>query len=769
MKERFITNNLEENSDVKAEIQKNQANLPYNMDLLSILNDAVIITDENFKITYWNPAAAEVYSWNSSEVVGKKVKDVLRTRLIDIEEPKTVQKLVKTGSYEDEVIQFTKKNFPLYISTKIVAIKDVNNVINGYIYINRDMTAIKNTEKKLKRNYNILNSIIENTTDAVYLKNLTGNYIMANTIHSEIVGKPISEIIGKNDWELFPSRDADVITKDDKEIIENIKTITYEETLYSHREGEVRNYITTKGPYRGYDDTILGIFGIGRDITHLKTAEKNLIESEDKYRNLFETMPQGVVYHDDTGKITSMNHAAEKIMGYTMEEIQGKTYKDSIWHSINEDGTKFRDEAHPSIVALETGSAVEAVVMGIKNPVVDEYRWLRINAVPQFHEGETKPYQVYTTLNDITSEKKVKSLLKKSRKQYTTLFDEIAAGFALHEIVCDKNGKTVDFRFIDINPTFEELTTLKREELVGKLKSEAITDESIDWVKIYGKVPLDGNSICFNEYFKDLNKHYNILAFSPAKNQLAVLFSDITERKIIENELKETMHQLKISNSELEEFAHIASHDLKEPLRMISSFLQLLQRRYHNKLDEDANEFIDFAIDGAIRLHELLDDLLVYSRLSNKSTELTDVDIGEVLEIVKVNLDILINENDAIITSNNLPVTLADKTQMIQLFQNLISNSIKYRNKENPVIHISAEKDGNNWLFAVEDNGIGIQPEYNEKIFKIFQKLHGPHKYDGTGIGLSISKCIVEKHGGNIWIDTDRINGTKFNFNLRSG
>jgi PAS domain S-box-containing protein len=769
LKEQFRTNIHEENSDIKAEILKNQVNLPYNMDLLSILNDAVIITDENFKITYWNPAATEVYSWNSSEVVGKKVKDVLKTRFIDIEEPKTVQKLVKTGSFEDEVIQFTKKNFPLYISTKIVAIKDVNNVINGYIYINRDMTAIKNTEKKLKRNYNILNSIIENTTDAVYLKNLSGNYIMANTTHSEIVGKPVSEIIGKNDWELFPSKDADVITRDDKEIIENIKTVTYEETLYSHRERAIRNYITTKGPYRGYDDTILGIFGIGRDITHLKSAEKNLIESEDKYRNLFATMLQGVVYYDYTGKIISMNPAAEKIMGYTIEEIHGKTSKDPIWQCITENGKEFLGENHPSMLALETGSEVEDVVMGIRNPGVDEYKWLRINAVPQFHEGETKPYQVYTTFNDITSEKKAKSLLKNSEKQYRTLFDKIAEGFALHEIVCNKNDETVDFRFIDINPAFEELTGIKREDLVGKLKSKVISDDSADWTKIYDNLPLNGNSIRFDKYFKDLNKYYNILAFSPAINRLAILFSDITERQIVENELKETMHQLKLSNSELEEFAYITSHDLKEPLRMISSFLQLLQRRYQDKLDEDANEFIEFAVDGAIRLNELLDDLMVYSRLNSNSTNLTIVDFGEVLDIVKVNLDILINENDAIITSDNLPVTIADKTQMIQLFQNLISNSIKYRGEENPVIHISAEKDGNNWLFALEDNGIGIQPEYSEKIFKIFQKLHGPQTYDGTGIGLSISKRIVEKHGGNIWIDTDRINGTKFNFSLRSG
>ncbi len=634
----YLKTNIHWNSVQKR--KDNDVQLPYNIDLLSILNDAVIITDENFRICYWNPAAEEIYGWNPSEVMGKTAKKVLRTKLIDKDRSKTYKTLRETGSYENDFLQFTKKNFPLYISSKTVTITDASGVIKGHISINRDMTSDKNAAKKLKRSYNILNSIVENTTDAIYLKNLSGNYIMANSTASKIIGKPISEIIGKNDWELYPKKDAEIITREDKQIIENEETRTYEESLYSQREGEVRNYSTTKGPYMGFGDSILGIFGICRDITHLNLVEDRNIHIEQKYRSLFDTMKQGVVFHDPSGKIVSMNYSAENILGYTFEEIKGKTSQDIFSNTIHEDGTEFLNCEFPSKVAFETGLEVEDVVMGLKIP--QGYRWLNIHAVPLFHEGENVPYQVYTIFNDVTC----------------------------------------------------------------RIKTE--------------------------------------------------------------NELKDTLNQLQLSNSELEQFAYIASNDLKEPLRIITSFLQLIQRRYNDKLDDDANDFIEFAVNSSIRLHELINALLEYSMVNTMGNEITNVDIAEVLMIVENNLEILISENDANINCDGLPTIWADKTQMIQLFQCLIINSIKYRGIESPKIHISAVNNNDKWIFSVEDNGIGIPPESSEEIFKIFHKLNVAQEYNGAGIGLAISKRIVEKHGGTIWIDTERINGTKIIFSLRS-
>ena len=358
--------------------------------------------------------------------------------------------------------------------------------------------------------------------------------------------------------------------------------------------------------------------------------------------------------------------------------------------------------------------------------------------------------------------------LRDSKKRYHSLFDKMTEGFALHEIIINQEGKPVDYRFLDINPAFEELTGLKREEVIGKLKSEVIPDDNVDWVKIYGDVAIKGELIQFDSYSAALKRHYDILSFSPAQNQFAVLFTDITERKKVEKELQNTMKNLKLTNSELEQFTYVAAHDLQEPLRMITCFLQLLQKRYGNRLDEDADDFIGYAVDGAARMYELINDLLTYSRLNKRIIKFSDVDMNNVLCMVKNNLEILIRENDAVITSDKLPVVKADEVQMVQLLQNLITNSIKFKGKKPPHIHITSEKLDSKWLFSFEDNGIGIKPEYRERIFKIFQRLHGSEKYDGTGIGLAISKRVVERHGGTICVDSKADDGTKFNFTIRS-
>jgi Bacteriophytochrome (light-regulated signal transduction histidine kinase) len=244
---------------------------------------------------------------------------------------------------------------------------------------------------------------------------------------------------------------------------------------------------------------------------------------------------------------------------------------------------------------------------------------------------------------------------------------------------------------------------------------------------------------------------------------------DITPSKVAEQELQETLKQLKRSNAELEQFAYVASHDLQEPLRMITSFLQLLQRRYEHQLDSDANEFIQFAVDGAARMQELVNDLLTYSRIGRKTGKFEDVNTEDILKQITFDSRVLIEEKNADISYGNLPMVWADYTQLVQVFQNLISNSIKYNEQEHPTIHISAEKKVNDWVFKVEDNGIGIDSKHGDRVFKIFQRLHGRDEYEGTGIGLAIVKRIIEQHGGMIWYDSKPGEGSIFYFSIPQG
>ena len=241
---------------------------------------------------------------------------------------------------------------------------------------------------------------------------------------------------------------------------------------------------------------------------------------------------------------------------------------------------------------------------------------------------------------------------------------------------------------------------------------------------------------------------------------------ETTEHKRTEQELLDAMKKLQKSNSDLEQFAYVASHDLQEPLRMVSSFLQLLQRRYEGQLDTDADEFIEYAVDGAKRMHNLINDLLEFSRITSKGKEFEYVNMQEPLENALSNLKLVMEENNVnVVPDDMLPTINCDYSQMTILFQNLIGNAIKYRTEETPYIQISATNDDNNWLFSIKDNGLGIDPKQSDNIFKIFRRLHSNEEYKGA-IGLAITKRIIERHEGNIWVDSKPGKGSTFYFTL---
>ncbi len=246
--------------------------------------------------------------------------------------------------------------------------------------------------------------------------------------------------------------------------------------------------------------------------------------------------------------------------------------------------------------------------------------------------------------------------------------------------------------------------------------------------------------------------------------------ADITEKKLAEIELRELSEALKRSNQELEQFAYVASHDLQEPLRMISSYTQLLEKRYSDKLDQDAKDFINYAVDGANRMQKLIQDLLTYSRVTTRGLPMEIFDAHDALGEAIWNLNLQIQETNALISNDELPSIKGDKTQLVVVFQNLIGNAIKFRNPDVPPrVHISVQKAEGRLgfcTFSIKDNGIGIEEKYFEKLFVIFQRLHGKREYPGTGIGLALVKRIIERHGGKIWLESTPNEGTTFYFNL---
>jgi signal transduction histidine kinase len=239
-----------------------------------------------------------------------------------------------------------------------------------------------------------------------------------------------------------------------------------------------------------------------------------------------------------------------------------------------------------------------------------------------------------------------------------------------------------------------------------------------------------------------------------------------TKRRQAEQELQETAAKLTRSNADLEQFAYVASHDLKEPLRAISGSVQILQERYRHCMDDGADEVIKHTVDGATRMQTLIDDLLTYARLTTREVPLEPADCAQLVREALTNLQIAIKESKAVVIQDALPVVRGDRTQLLQLLQNLISNAIKYRSDRTPKIHVGVEDKDGEWLFFVRDNGIGIAPQYASRIFRIFQRLHTRQEYPGTGIGLAVCKTIVERHGGRIWVESEPEEGSTFFFTL---
>ena len=245
------------------------------------------------------------------------------------------------------------------------------------------------------------------------------------------------------------------------------------------------------------------------------------------------------------------------------------------------------------------------------------------------------------------------------------------------------------------------------------------------------------------------------------------LQAEIADRERARRERERLVADLARSNTELEQFAYVASHDLQEPIRMVSSYVALLDRKYHGELDDKADLYIHFAIDGAQRMHKLINGLLEYSRVMRRTAVFKTVDMNTVFSNAVANLAVLIAEAGAAVTKDDLPSVSGDETQLVQLLQNLISNGIKFR-KENlpPSVHISARRDGPDWVFSIRDNGIGIERQHFDRVFQIFQRLHSRSEYPGTGIGLSICKRIIDHHRGRIWIESVPGEGTTFFFTI---
>ena len=484
--------------------------------------------------------------------------------------------------------------------------------------------------------------------------------------------------------------------------------------------------------------------------------------SEARYRGLLEAAPDAMVVVDQAGEIVLLNVQAEKQFGYRRDELLGQPVTNIIPMGFAE-----------RLIADDLRSAADALAQQIGTG---------IELVARRKDGSDFPIEIMLSpldsaegvlvtaaIRDISVRKAAEAVLVQMEARYRGLLE--AAPDAM--VVVNQAGD-----IILLNAQAEKQFGYRRDELLGQpvtnlipegFAERLVTDALRSAEDALAQVIGMGLELVARR--KDGSDFPIELMLSPLDSADGILVTaairDISIRRAAEAELLQKVGALHQSNEELEQFAYVASHDLQEPLRMVSSYTQLLGRRYKGRLDSDADEFIAFAVDGATRMQRLIQDLLEYSRVGTKGRAMAETSSEAAFNAAEMNLRRAIEDGGAIVTHDPLPMVMADETQLVQLFQNLVGNGIKYRGAAVPEVHVTAVRGGKGrWEFSVTDNGLGIDPEYHDRIFGMFQRLHGRDEMAGTGIGLAIAKKIVERHGGSISVQSQLGAGSTFRYSL---
>ncbi len=652
---------------------------------------------------------------------------------------------------------FDMINYELRIKSKSGAVKTLSydagiDKVKKLIYcIGRDITEISFKRKLLEQNEMRLQFFFDNVLDGMGIV-FEGKFQLINKALVNILGyENDTEIIGKDYIHFI---DPAFHEKVDKIVSSNSSQLYTSRII--RKDGTLRD-IEVTGKTIQFQNQELRIF-VARDLEERKKNQDKIEESEARFETIFKNSSLGIMLLDFDGNFVDANISILDRLGYSQNEIKKMNILDIIYEEERD-------------VALEHW---KLLISGTVNKIYIEKRFIKkdnkttwVRVTLNIMKISAFENIVFGLVEDLDSQKKSEKALIESEEKFRAVYESSSMG-----ILISKNPGVI----YDLNPAFAEMMGYSEQELKGKnlldITHASDYQKTKKWLeKIFTReiqtyitekkyVRKDGTSFWAKAVVSTMNDITNEIV-------TVAIIENIEKKKKTEDALEQKNKELTQINQELEHFAYVASHDLQEPLRTITSFIQILDKRYIHKLDEDAQQFMGFVVEGAKRMQTLIHDLLEYSRINRFNTGYEKIDLNEIFNTINRVLKDKIESHDALVLSENLPTVYGNRLQLTQVFQNLVDNAIKFKaKKRKPEIIISVNDLGDKWELIFKDNGIGINHEYFQRIFVIFQRLHTHEEYTGTGIGLAICKKIIERHGGEIWVDSKPGKGTAFHLSI---
>jgi len=745
----------------------------YRMLLDGIQNYAIFMMDPRGQIVSWNAGAERIKGYTADQIIGQNFSCFFPPEDIARGRPEEVLRMTAaSGRHEEQGVRVRKDGSRFLASLTFTALRDTDGNLRGFSEFSHDLSEGMASDAKYR-------GLLEAAPDAMVVVNQRGEIVLLNVQAEKQFGYSRDELVGQKVKNIIPEGFAERLIADATR--STAEALAQQigmgiELSGRRKDGSEFPIEIMLSPLQSAEGIL--VTAAIRDISVRQAAEKHLVQMESRYRGLLEAAPDAMVVVNQRGEIVLVNVQAEKQFGYRRDELLSQKVKNIIPQGFAErliaDATRSTAEA----LAQQMGMGIE---LSGRRKDGSEFPIEIMLSPLQSAEG----ILVTAAIRDISVRQAAEKHLVQMESRYRGLLE--AAPDAM--VVVNQRGEIVL-----VNVQAEKQFGYRRDELVGqKVKNiipqgfaerlvadasrsvaDALAQQIGMGIELSGR-RKDGGEFPIEIMLSPLESADGILVTAAIRNISARKKSE-EDNAELERRVEERTKQLGVanqvleqSNVELKQFAYVASHDLQSPLRSISGFVQLLQLEYEGKLDKQAQDWIRRTVQSIEQMQTLIRDLLSYSRVDARSRPFTQIPFLDIVNDALTLLDSSIHDSGAQVTWGPLPEIMGDRSQLVQLVQNLIGNGLTYRGDQPPRIHVSVERRGTEWIFSVRDNGIGIDPKYREQIFEIFKRLHDQKEYPGTGIGLAVCRRVVNRHGGKIWVESELGHGSTFRFTIPEG